>query len=324
MSTGLSRVDFAKSLGVPVSAYANYEWGNAKVPARVGWNVCHQFGINQEWLATGKEPRRPAYQLHTLMVPDEAFDEPFSAVFERYLCEEIVKRRAEELRATGEISSTGGMEAPIKPGVGSEMALPYLIDLLNASAQRLPIHLHWKLFDEVVAAIRRLDDRYAAEIRQYEAAKEAATGLAAVTRWRVKSGVEIRVAETQFDKTQFFGDTSDVRLTWNDLRKRLVKATDGSGKKSEAAKFVGVNQSNLTRWINDEREPGAQAAFRILEWVTAEEAKTKSPGTGATESGQMTPKGKDNEQVQSSEPREVSPGRSSKSTPQRRKSTTGK
>lgn len=315
MSTGLSRVDFAKSLGVPVSAYANYEWGNAKVPARVGWNVCHQFGINQEWLATGKEPRRPAYQLHTLMVPDEAFNEPFSAVFGRYLCDEIAKRRAEELRATGEISSTGGMEAPIRPGVGSEMALPYLIDLLNASAQRLPIHLHWKLFDEVVAAIRRLDDRYAAEIRQHEAAKEAATGLASVTRWRVKSGVEIRVGETKFDKTQFFGDTSDVRLTWNDLRKRLVKATDGSGKKSEAAKFVGVNQSNLTRWINDEREPGAQAAFRILEWVTAEEAK--SPGTGATESGQMTRTG-DQENENKFEPGKPSRSPKPKSTSQKR------
>lgn len=323
MSTGLSRVDFAKSLGVSLSAYANYEWGNAKVPARIGWNVCHQFGINQEWLATGKEPRRPAYQLHTLMVPDDAFDGPFSLVFERYLCGEIAKRRAEELRATGEISSTGAMEAPMRPGVGSENALPYLIDFLKASGEKLPLHLHWKLFDEVVAAIRRLNERYAAEIRKHEAAKEAPTGLAAASRWEVKSGVEIRVSQIKFDKPQIFGDTSDVRLTWNDLRKRLVRATDDSGKKSEAAKFIGVNQSNLTRWINDEREPGAQAAFRILEWVTAEEAKTKSPGSADTLPEQATPKGKDNEQVHNSEPRQVSALRRTKST-SRRKGAAGK
>lgn len=88
--------------------------------------------------------------------------------------------------------------------------------------------------------------------------------------------------EINIDKAQQPSDNSPVSLTWKELKRRLKNATAERGKKAAAADFAGVDRSNMNRWLDDDQQPGAEATFRLLEWVTAEEAKQKNSGTGAT------------------------------------------
>ncbi len=88
-STGLSRVEMAKRLGIDSASLANYEHGRVPTPYRVASQVAASANVNQRWLALGKSPREPFF-----LVP-ESFDEGvpkrllFSFVYDRTLSEEI-------------------------------------------------------------------------------------------------------------------------------------------------------------------------------------------------------------------------------------------
>ena len=129
--------------------------------------------------------------------------------------------------------------------------------------------------------------------------------------------IENRTPKNIVDDSKQLADKTLVSLTWKELKRRLKNATAERGKKTAAADFAGVDRSNMNRWLDDDQEPGAEAAFRLLEWVTAEEAKQKSPDGALTPPEQMTPKGIQANEVPNSEPGKPSPGRKKKSTPQR-------
>jgi len=125
-------------------------------------------------------------------------------------------------------------------------------------------------------------------------------------------------SESSIDKVPNSEYQLDVRLTWKQLKARLNKATEPRGKRAELARAVDVYQSRLNSWLDDVQEPGAEATFRLLEWVTAEEAKTKS-STGVqapVEPKARTEKDTTNETKQS-EPPKGSPARRKKAIPRK-------
>lgn len=279
-STGLNRTAYCKALGVKWSAYVNYELGGAKVPMRVGWNACHIFGVNQEWLATGKEPRQPARQLHTLLLPEEAFDLPYLEGFERYLRGPIEARIAEERRAMGKATGAPKADdAEISPLGESVMAFPYSVDLLKAMADRLPLHLHWKLFDAVVAGVRGLDDKYSAEIAAHRAAIDAGAGLASAAHWQFKVDYVPPGQKSTVDKLATSQHRPVMPQTLKGLLDAVSAASSGHGKQKAIADSIGVSTSQLSRWINGEGKPNAEATLKLLSWVEGpSEPKTKSSG----------------------------------------------
>lgn len=54
-----SQYELAKELGVTRTALSSYELHRASVSFRIGWEFCRRLDLNQRWLATGEEPRRP-------------------------------------------------------------------------------------------------------------------------------------------------------------------------------------------------------------------------------------------------------------------------
>ena len=72
------------------------------------------------------------------------------------------------------------------------------------------------------------------------------------------------------------------------LLERLNAATQGRGKKKELARALGVPPSRISEWLHGKFEPAAETTLHLLDWVTAEEAKTKSPGGAETPPGQVT------------------------------------
>lgn len=282
----------------------------AAVPYYAGKAVCRAFDVNQRWLATGQIPRHPYVDLDTELKAEVPVKALFTEGFEDYLQkpmlewlrlfasaisvrpEDLTDDDAVWLRVGGQVKDAADVFERLI-GIGVSGMIHYIPDRL-----RLPF------VRAMCATIEKFKEEHAADIdawweefdREFEA--------------EGKSGV---------DSWHHSADNSAVRLTWEHLRKRLEKATAASGKQTAAAAFVGVNRSNLYRWVNGEREPGAEATFRLLEWVTAEEAKTKSPGSADTPPEQVAPKGIIDENENSSRPGKQSPGKSKSSTPQKRK-----
>ena len=73
-----------------------------------------------------------------------------------------------------------------------------------------------------------------------------------------------------------------------DLLIRLNAVAQPTGKKGELARFLGVSPSQLSPWLSGKREPGGDVTLRLLAWVQAEEAKTKSPASVLAPAGPQT------------------------------------
>src|SRR5688572_15253551 len=73
------------------------------------------------------------------------------------------------------------------------------------------------------------------------------------------------------------------------LLKRLKSATSERGKKSELARHLKVPPARVLEWLSGVHEPGAETTLRLLEWVAAEEGKTKTVGSATnTTNGHRT------------------------------------
>lgn len=61
---------------------------------------------------------------------------------------------------------------------------------------------------------------------------------------------------------------------WHRLKARIQKATGCPGEKSTLAKFLGVDLTQISRWLsNSGPEPGADYALKMLQWVQERESK---------------------------------------------------
>jgi transcriptional regulator with XRE-family HTH domain len=83
------------------------------------------------------------------------------------------------------------------------------------------------------------------------------------------------------------GNLSPVQPIMPKLIERLRHVTAERGRKTELAKRLGVSQQKVSDWLSGRVEPSGETTLRLLEWVTAEEAKTKSPA-GASSPAERT------------------------------------
>lgn len=66
------------------------------------------------------------------------------------------------------------------------------------------------------------------------------------------------------------------------LRARLLRATSERGAKAALAKEFGVSRQAVNAWLSGASAPEAETTLRLLEWVTADEAKKQGVGSGST------------------------------------------
>jgi len=67
--------------------------------------------------------------------------------------------------------------------------------------------------------------------------------------------------------------TGDVQPVLPKLIKRLRRATEARGKKSELADWLGVHRQMVTDWLSGKQEPGGETTLRLLHWVEQQECK---------------------------------------------------
>jgi transcriptional regulator with XRE-family HTH domain len=69
---------------------------------------------------------------------------------------------------------------------------------------------------------------------------------------------------------------TDVQNQWHRLKQRIQKVAGRPGGKSALAKFLGVDLTQLSKWLTDSqsaREPGADYTLKMLHWVKERESK---------------------------------------------------
>ena len=71
--------------------------------------------------------------------------------------------------------------------------------------------------------------------------------------------------------------TIGVQNQWYRLKQRIQKVTESPGGKSALAKFLGVDLTQLSKWLTDSkksaREPGADYTLKMLQWVQERESQ---------------------------------------------------
>ena len=109
-------------------------------------------------------------------------------------------------------------------------------------------------------------------------------------------------AEVRLGKLNFLAETGVKRylahemaasMTWPDLRERLSLATASKGARTALARSFRVTSAAVSQWLSGKAAPKADTTLRLLQWVTAEEAKQKSaPALRSTRPAQKTRKRK--------------------------------
>jgi transcriptional regulator with XRE-family HTH domain len=93
---------------------------------------------------------------------------------------------------------------------------------------------------------------------------------------------------------------------WELLRERLRAVTQARGAQKALAQAFGVAQQSVSQWLTGDSVPTAENALRLVEWVTAAEAKQqqKTPPVLLTRTGQVTQpsKSKANEKAKPDRP----------------------
>ncbi|MBE0544003.1 MAG: helix-turn-helix transcriptional regulator [Verrucomicrobia bacterium] len=92
--------------------------------------------------------------------------------------------------------------------------------------------------------------------------------------------LEREFAERKKELTETSGSFSSegvkVKPQWPDLKRRLQKATTAIGAKTTLAKVLDVDPTQISQWLSESksaREPGAEYALQMLQWVELQERK---------------------------------------------------
>lgn len=278
----LSRTSFAEILQIEPARLAQYEYERVPVPYEVGRAICKALCVNQRWLATGKPPKLPFVNLSD--IDSEAQQGAyFSDVYAEILAPHLEQFAATAVAAIGSDTLHDGDSQLIHQLGWASTLGASLEKLLNAAISGM---LHYVPDD--------LKGLYAQHM--VDSSKEFANAHAQkIDMWWDRFNQEFE-AEQKLGvaKLKEIKDSPPVHLSWTQLRNRLKAATKPRGKRAELARVIGVKDANINSWLAKNVEPGADATFRLLEWVTAEEMKLKkeAPSVVRTPTAQKAQSGK--------------------------------
>ena len=270
-----SQSDFARMLDLSRNMVANIESGRTPLRYDVAWEISEKFD----------------YQISRM-----AFDDPSDIVFlsARFPPPEsslLSKQALLKDVATAVKSGVYGKPSLLGPGmipgvdIGGKLhqIWSHLTALVWQCATETPIEKLAEMDHLFTSAAEAFLQSLPREPRDNVTVRASALNLAILRYKHIVRPYFSKTDQKSFvDSNTHTADTSGVLLTWKELKNRLKKVTAVRGQKAAAAKFIGVDRSNLNRWLDDDQEPGAEATFRLLEWVTAEEAKQPSPTSAST------------------------------------------
>ncbi len=266
---------FASKLDITEAKLVSVENGWTPLRYNLAWRVASRFGINLRWLATGREPQKPA-----VTIPSEIaskLDEKglFSQVYAAALAvffegaSQFLKT-VEELR--GQLDSLCAGRIPDTDSDAGRACWVVPPDWLPALKQKL------KLLREYGGLVQRNADRLEMEIREIEHIHK--THPEDYPPQDVRLNISDPLNKEINLTNSFRSITNQPMPSWPELRDKVRGLSKARGVKTSLAGVCGVTRQAVAIWLDtgSTTEPGAEATLRLLEWVKAEEAKTKTSG----------------------------------------------
>jgi transcriptional regulator with XRE-family HTH domain len=262
---GWNRISFAAQLGITYNSLVGIELGHTPINYEVAWKIREVFGLSMAWLVDGSYP------------PNERdigpWPDPKKLEKHRQLLSEIEKDLWAKIDPEKELKHYNKS----KPD-----------DIFNPSPSALAVSLK----EDVVDWMARIPEDKAFEFYQdlFKFAEDYLDGLPieseikiavrkrALTWDEMRDEINKRLLHRANKKNEltYLSNstiTGDVNQ-WHALKAKILKATDKPGEKSALAKMLGVDLTQLSRWLSNSKdapEPRASHALKMLNWVEQQE-----------------------------------------------------
>jgi DNA-binding transcriptional regulator YiaG len=279
----LSRSAFAAQSGLDASLLRSYECARSQLNYGAAFKVIVAFGINPEWLATGKGRWWLSVPIPSPKELGVGARTPYSKIYEKYLAKtvaestEIWKSRPppdplplrinaaeprERLMAEAQMVNWIKRLILCLPDSSLEAFLNFLYLEGTKRARSFPPDTK-DLFEKRVAAM----DFARAHL---EALKKSAPDEYPSIATPVNAPVGPCRKKDLTNKVDSL-TSNDVKPVLPKLIQRLKDGTKERGRKLELAMWLGVHRQCVTDWLSGKQEPGGEIALRLLHWVEQQE-----------------------------------------------------
>jgi transcriptional regulator with XRE-family HTH domain len=268
--------DFGNQIGVGRSYLSKLENGKrCKTSEQFIYALTHAFEVRRDWLLHGEGSPFTSDSLNAtaakgpLQLPHDPSEDKLRNIFANALLAAGLMFRVKPsiltlARGLRKETDTGGYN-PLQVQTSK-----IFLHEIEAQLERLAKSGCSELaqpIEEILSDLGKLADM-AAKVDDEIAAREKVPVL--IPTESVPKTLSLTIRNVSVTNT-------DVKAQWPILKKRLQAATANRGGKSKLAKFLGVQVQAVSQWLTDhkesEREPGAETALRMLNWVEQQERK---------------------------------------------------
>jgi transcriptional regulator with XRE-family HTH domain len=257
LSMNLTRIAFARMLGIDSSRLASYEHARVPVKFNLALGCSIVAGVSLAWLATGAEPREAIRiqdgKLREIIGDNELFSQAFDETIKPLYDAESRQPRALargnlDERMLDEMLSLFGSQTDgnVSGGGLAKILAGYIEDSISTC----PPELYQVLYTSVTGALRKFQHGHMEAIEAFAKLE--------------KSPIEIVPPSHNI---------SDMKAQLPDLLARLNKATDQRGLKTALAKFLGISLPRVSEYLSGSVEPGGELTLKLLRWVEQFERK---------------------------------------------------
>jgi transcriptional regulator with XRE-family HTH domain len=304
--------EFAEEIGITRQRLASYEEGRAPLRWEIALRACRRFFISEFWLAYGhiqifsvkgdqKEiPLRaeglwgsdkfsagsPRGMVSLAIQPIVQTLRPgmlFSKAFDQYLLAAFRELWMSRHRAAG----------PFLPSDSIKYIAYALTCIIENGLLRMPLEARRRFLLNLHKVVMILFDEFTGGPRFENPDFElgSATPFEEIIEGHIsKLWPDLESpAKKMLTETSLKGIVSNVKSPLKVLLERVARATAQRGKQAALAACLNVSPSRVSEWVRGVKEPGGEYTLRLLEWVSAEEAKQQNaPGGVISTTGDLT------------------------------------
>ena len=269
--TGLSRVAFARAVGIDTAALVRYEHCRAMVPYAAAYKIWKKFNVSVEWLVTGVGKTLDLSPLPDPQAIPRSPSPRLSVAFDLWLT-----------KGASRFDPFYGMDVPKENA--RWLVFKELIREVDQWLSMVPD-------DQISAFVEALQSRADDLINSYGYQSAAVV-------W--ERGLEVERAEARLSEAPYSGEVScgakdsrkkmlhkltessnseGVSLNMATLIERMRRLTEPTGMKGKLAKALGVPLPRVSEWLSGKFAPGGETTLKMLRWVQEQESQPNAPGS---------------------------------------------
>ena len=250
LATNLSRVAFARQLGVDSSRLASYELGRVPIRMELALKAAAEAGVSLRWLAEGVEPRKlPIFPDQKLIerARNGLFSEGYDTWLKPFFDAEVKNFKA---LTGGKLGMAGvGELKDMRQGtsvgiLGPDEVLKLSGLLIKNLVWSIPPQLCGEIYGDIATTIQQFHRRHREEIDRFP--KHLLPKFPPVENSENRKYAPIDLAE---------------------LLARVRVLVTEKGMKTRLAAELEVPQSRVSEWLSGKYEPSGEVTLRLLRWV---------------------------------------------------------